>query len=175
VILYGLNFALNYRPGGDKTWETIPLVWSLLAPAWLIIVLYAPLPAYYLLKGRDLNPYFSDEAVFRGVFVVWYGCIGALGLLVVALGSHYGGLISLGLLLGIILAGRGLRLLRLVEYGSTCASLFVFSLASEQVPPRLWLPCYAGIGLVQCFFLAALENVFSEAFFQDIPKDPDTT
>lgn len=171
ALFYGLNLVLNYSEGGNKMAGTVPLVWCLLAPAWLIIVLYSPLPLYYLFRGRNINDYFSDETVFRVMFVALYGCIGVLGLLVVALGSRYGLLISLVLLLGMILAGRGFRLQRLVEYGSTCASLFVFSMASEQVPTKLWLPCYIGLGLVQCVFLAALENVFIEIFSGDTPED----
>jgi hypothetical protein len=90
--------------------------------------------------------------------------MGIIGLLAVALRSHYGGLLSLALLLGIILAGRGWRLRRLVEYGSTCASLLVLSVVADEVPPRLWYWCYAGIGLVQVFFLTLLDSTLSKIF-----------
>ncbi len=176
VFFFGLDCALNCLengrplPGNPKPADARLIGWPALLAAWWMAILHLPVPAYHWCKNVPLNAYFSNETVFRAMFGAWYGCMGLIGLLAVALGSRYGGPISLVLLLGIILAGRGLRLRRLVEYGSTCASLLVMAVVADEIPGRLWLWCYAGIGLVQMFFLTILDSVLAQIFPAEAPE-----
>lgn len=176
VIVYGLDLALDYwRSGqfGPVNRRAESGFWPLFQAGWLMGVLYFPLAAYFFCKDRQVNEFFSTKSVFKAVFVAWYGCIGTLGLLAEAVSSRWGALLSLGLLLGIVRSSRGSRLQRLVEYGSTCASLFVFCVVADEIPAHLWLPSFIGIALVQCLFLAGLQLAFAQVFSAEAPQFAD--
>lgn len=170
AVFYGAALVCNYLEAGDlfrvnaRQDVVEPIGWPLLLTLWWMVVLHLPLPAYFWADGLRLNRWFSNEFVFKSIFVTWYGCVAVMGFIVTGSGAKYGGLIVAGILAGIVMARSGTRLRRLADYGSTCASFFVFYRVSGEVPAQMWLPCYIGIGLVQCAFLALLELVFAETF-----------
>lgn len=179
TICYGLALAEDYFEGGavfrvSAMTVAMPISgWPMFLALWLMLMVHMPLPAYYWVNSVQLNSCFSNESVFKAIFTAWYGGIALMGFLAMVIGTQYGWIFILSLLLaGLGLVRRGVRLRQIAGYGSTCASLFVFYLVSDEVPPRLWWLFYLGIGLVQCVFLAFLEMVFNEIFpAMEIPGD----
>lgn len=174
AVFYGLALVYDFLAGSDLFGVGAgraadnPVAWPMLLALWWMAILHWPLLFFFYWKGVRVNRYFSNEAVFRTVFTAWYGGIAGLVILAAALGLPYGWLVAAGFLLAVIAGGRGFRLWRLADYGSTCVSLLVFHWACLDVPPAWRIECYVGIGVVQSIFLAVLELVFQDAF---LPPD----
>lgn len=184
ALFYGLALGLNALEGGGiflvsykeyaRDMVAVPVF---VAVGWMILM-HLPLLLYFWYEGIPVNRYFSNWFVFRATFIFWYGCVAILGFFAAVFGSKYGWLAVAGILFCIIASPRGLRAQRLADYGSVCASLFVFYRASSEVPPDFWLFCYIGIAVVQILFMALLEMVCSELFVPagtTGPTHPDAT
>jgi len=169
LVFYGMALVINFLESDTifrvslREHDATMVTWPMLLALWWMVILHLPLPAYFWFNGVRLNPYFSNELVFRVLFATWYGCISGMAFLVVIVSAKYGWITG-ACLVFVIMAQRGERLRRLVEYGSTCASFFVFYRASGDVPSQFWPACYIGIGIVQCAFLALLEMALTELF-----------
>ena len=171
TLCYGLALVEDYFEGGavfrvSSNVGPMPIIgWPMLYALWLMALVHLPLAAYYWISGIQVNSYFSNESVFKVMFTAWYGGVAVMGYAAMVAGMQYGWLLIVSMLVaGIGLARRGIRLRQIADYGSTCASLFVFYLASDEVPPKYYWLFYIGIGIVQCAMLALLEMVFDETF-----------
>ena len=177
LVFYGLALILDYLQGG-AIFRVSPredagtmLGWPPLLALWWMVILHLPLLVHFYFGDTRVNVYYSNDFVFRALFVTWYGCAALIGFIAIGLGVQHGWWVVAGVMLGIILAGRGARARRLVDFGSTCASFFVFYRASGDVPPRLWLTGYVAIAIVQCALLAFAEQAMADRF--DEPPPPE--